>query len=76
MRHLLASDTSNTDLFTTQGFDDPVVQRRSSRSLNQTLETEGYFELEGGHRRLSAHSKVDWATGELLFFDYGDEPPT
>lgn len=42
----------------------------------QTLETEGYFELEGrSHRRLSAHSKVDWATGELLFFDYGDEPP-
>ena len=24
---------------------------------------------------MSAHSKVDWSTGELLFFDYGDEPP-
>lgn len=41
-----------------------------------TLETTGYFELEGrSQRRLSAHSKVDWTTGELLFFDYGDEPP-
>ena len=24
---------------------------------------------------MSAHSKIDWSTGELLFFDYGDEPP-
>ena len=41
-----------------------------------TLETKGYFDLEGRQqRRMSAHSKVDWSTGELLFFDYGDEPP-
>src|SRR6056297_349395 len=41
-----------------------------------TLETQGHFDLAGRKsRRLSAHSKVDWATGELLFFDYGDEPP-
>ena len=26
-------------------------------------------------RRLSAHSRLDWFTGELFFFDYGDEVP-
>jgi len=42
----------------------------------QSLETQGAFDIPGRrHRRLSAHSKVDWATGEMLFFDYGDEPP-
>ncbi len=25
--------------------------------------------------RMSAHTRVDWETGELFFFDYGDEPP-
>lgn len=41
-----------------------------------SLDTLQPFSLPGRkHRRLSAHSKVDWATGELLFFDYGDEPP-
>lgn len=42
----------------------------------QTLATRGPFQLDGrAQRRMSAHSKVDWSTGELLFFDYGDEPP-
>lgn len=41
-----------------------------------TLATRGPFQLSGRpSRRLSAHAKVDYATGELLFFDYGDEPP-
>ena len=26
-------------------------------------------------RKMSAHSRVDWHTGEMFFFDYGDEPP-
>ncbi|GAA5317352.1 MAG: carotenoid oxygenase family protein [Candidatus Pelagadaptatus aseana] len=26
-------------------------------------------------RKMSAHSRTDWETGELLFFDYGDTPP-
>lgn len=40
------------------------------------LDTQHPFGVPGRqHRRMSAHSKVDWATGELLFFDYGDEPP-
>ncbi|MFT6050449.1 MAG: carotenoid cleavage dioxygenase-like enzyme [Halioglobus sp.] len=41
-----------------------------------TLATFGHMELSGRvNRKMSAHSKVDWNTGELLFFDYGDEPP-
>ncbi|MEM9254055.1 MAG: carotenoid oxygenase family protein [Pseudomonadota bacterium] len=41
-----------------------------------TLETRGEFSIEGRlERRLSAHPKTDPATGELLFFNYGDEPP-
>ena len=41
-----------------------------------TMETVGKERLDGqlGHS-ISAHSKVDPWTGELCFFDYGDEPP-
>lgn len=41
-----------------------------------TLETLGPADF-GGTRRshVSAHAKVDEATGELLFFDYGMRPP-
>jgi carotenoid cleavage dioxygenase len=71
-------DTSNTDLFWYAGdlmtlwynAGDPY------RLDSQTLETRGHFDLQGRQqRRMSAHSKVDWSNGELLFFDYGDEPP-
>jgi carotenoid cleavage dioxygenase-like enzyme len=42
----------------------------------RTLDTRSQFQLQGRPTsRMSAHSKVDWNTGELLFFDYGDEPP-
>ena len=42
----------------------------------RSLDTRQPFHIPGRrHRRLSAHSKIDWATGELLFLDYGDEPP-
>jgi carotenoid cleavage dioxygenase-like enzyme len=41
-----------------------------------TLETIGAEDFGGKLRRkLSAHSKVDPHTGELIFFDYGNEPP-
>lgn len=26
-------------------------------------------------RKMSAHAAVDWHSGEMFFFDYGDEPP-
>lgn len=71
-------DTSNTDVFCYNGdlmtlwYNAGHPYRLDSR----TLETRGYFDLQGRQqRRMSAHSKVDWSTGELLFFDYGDEPP-
>ena len=66
-------DTSNTDVFWYAGNLMTLWYNAGHpyRLNPQTLETEGYFELEGRrHRRLSAHSKVDWTTGELLFFDY------
>ena len=71
-------DTSNTDLFYYAGSLMTLWYNAGHpyRLDPHTLETTGYFELEGRpQRRLSAHSKVDWTTGELLFFDYGDEPP-
>ncbi len=71
-------DTSNTDLFWYNG-DIMTLWYNAGhpyRLDSQTLETKGFYDLQGrDHRRMSAHSKVDWSTGELLFFDYGDEPP-
>ena len=71
-------DTSNTDLFCYNGdlmtlwYNAGEPYRLDSR----TLETKAHFELQGRPAlRMSAHSKVDSHTGELLFFDYGDEPP-
>ena len=41
-----------------------------------TLETRGKEKFGGALKHsLSAHSKVDPATGELFFFTYGNEPP-
>ncbi len=71
-------DTSNTDVFWYNG-DLMTLWYNAGhpyRLDSQTLETKGYYDLQGRQqRRMSAHSKVDWSTGELLFFDYGDEPP-
>ena len=71
-------DTSNTDILWYA--DDLMTLWYNAgdpyRLDSQTLETRGHFDLQGRQqRRMSAHSKVDWSTGELLFFDYGDEPP-
>ncbi len=71
-------DTSNTDVFF---YNNDLMSLwynagHPYRVTAEDLSTRGYFDLEGrNHRRMSAHSKVDPHTGELLFFDYGDEPP-
>jgi carotenoid cleavage dioxygenase-like enzyme len=71
-------DTANTDLFC---LNDELValwyNAGNPCALDpRTLDTLHPFAIDGRTpRRMSAHSKVDWATGELLFFDYGDEPP-
>ncbi len=71
-------DTSNTDVFWYNG-DLMTLWYNAGHPYRldaRTLETKAYFDLQGRQqRRMSAHSKVDWNTGELLFFDYGDEPP-
>ncbi len=71
-------DTSNTDLLYYNGNIITLWYMAGlPYTLNpQTLETTGVEKFHGDFRRaLSAHSKVDWATGELIFFDYWDEPP-
>ena len=71
-------DTSNTDLFWYNGDIMTLWYNAGDpyRLDSQTLETKSHYDLEGrSQRRMSAHSKVDWSSGELLFFDYGDEPP-
>ena len=71
-------DTSNTDIFIYNG-DLMSLWYNAGHPYRldaHTLGTKGYYDLEGrAQRRMSAHSKVDLATGELLFFDYGDQPP-
>lgn len=41
----------------------------------QTLATLGAADFDGAVPRMSAHSRPDEHTGELMFFDYGLEPP-
>ncbi len=40
-----------------------------------TLETLGTADYDGAFERISAHSRPDQHTGELLFFDYDVKPP-
>ncbi len=71
-------DTSNTDLFLYNGSIMSLWYNAGHpyKLDAETLAPLGPYQLDGRpSRRLSAHSKVDWSTRELLFFDYGDEPP-
>ena len=68
-------DTSNTDILWHAGDLMSLWYNAGEpyRLDSQTLETKGHFDLAHRDRlRMSAHAKVDWNTGELLFFDYGD----
>ncbi|MEH6587390.1 MAG: carotenoid oxygenase family protein [Halioglobus sp.] len=71
-------DTSNTDVFWYNG-DIMTLWYNAGhpyRLDSKTLDTKRHYHLAGRDQlRLSAHSKVDWNTGELIFFDYGDELP-
>lgn len=71
-------DTSNTDVFWYNG-DIMTLWYNAGhpyRLDSETLDTKSHYHLQGRDQlRLSAHSKVDWSTGELIFFDYGDELP-
>ena len=71
-------DTANTDLVFHNGavlalwYQCGLPYRLDPRSL----ETLGAEDLRGKlARRVSAHAKVDAATGELLCFDYATQPP-
>ncbi len=71
-------DTSNTDLLSLNG-DLVSLWYNAGNPVTldpKTLATRGAFALEGRQsQKMSAHSKVDWHTGELLYFDYNDAPP-
>ncbi|MYN12424.1 apocarotenoid-15,15'-oxygenase [Pusillimonas sp. TS35] len=41
----------------------------------ETLETVGHYAFDGVSTRVSAHSRPDEHTGELLWFDYDVKPP-
>lgn len=71
-------DTANTDLLA-RGDQLLALWYESGRPYRldpQTLETTGVEDFGGALRGpISAHSKFDPASGELLFFSYGDRPP-
>ncbi len=71
-------DTANTDLITLNGkllalwYESGELYELDPR----TLETMGRLRpSEAMPKRISAHSKVDPATGDFVFFRYGDKPP-
>jgi len=74
-------DTANTDLITLGGPDGERLMAlwyESGRLYEldpKTLETVGHAPIEGMPKRISAHSKADPATGDFIFFGYGDRPP-
>ncbi len=67
-------DTGNTDVLVHAGelLTLHYIGGQPHRVDPRTLETLGAREAPA---RMSAHAKVDPATGELLFFDYGPRPP-
>ncbi len=71
-------DTSNTDVLWYAG-DVMALWYNAGhpyRLDSLTLDTLDHFHLQGREQlRMSAHAKLDWETGELIFFDYGDELP-
>ena len=71
-------DTANTDVLWYDG--DLIALWYNAgdpyRLDSMSLETSSQFQLRGrAQARMSAHAKLDASNGELLFFDYGDEPP-
>ncbi len=71
-------DTANTDLLHYKGRLLALwYESGQPYALNfETLETEGIEDLGGNLKgRISAHSRVDPATGDFIFFSYGDRPP-
>lgn len=71
-------DTANTDLISVGG-KLLALWYESGRPYAldpHTLETLGIEDFGGAlPRRISAHSKHDPATGDFIFFSYGDRPP-
>jgi carotenoid cleavage dioxygenase-like enzyme len=71
-------DTANTDLISLGGRL-MALWYESGRLYeldSATLETRGVEDFGGALRgRISAHSKVDPATGDFIWFSYGDRPP-
>ena len=71
-------DTANTDIIWHNG---KLISLWYNSGIPYTLDPitlENTGPLEFGSkltRKMSAHSRVDWNTGEMFFFDYGDEPP-
>ena len=71
-------DTGNTDLvFLRDHLIALWYESGRAYPLNaRTLETEtAEDDLASLPKRISAHSKVDPATGDFIFFNYGDRPP-
>ncbi|MFT5433952.1 MAG: carotenoid cleavage dioxygenase-like enzyme [Myxococcota bacterium] len=71
-------DTGNTDLIYARGKLLALwYESGAPYSLDPvTLETLGVESFGGAiPKRISAHSKMDPATGDFIFFSYGDRPP-
>ncbi|RLQ20296.1 dioxygenase [Seongchinamella sediminis] len=72
-------DTCNTDVTLYAGNLMPTWYHsgRPYKMDPLTLENLGEYTLPGGRirRNMSAHNKVDWNTGEMLFMDYFDDAP-
>lgn len=71
-------DTANTDLIVLNG--QLLALWYESGQLYsidpQTLKTQSIEDFDGQLKmRISAHSKTDPATGDFIFFGYGDRPP-
>ncbi|MEM9490532.1 MAG: carotenoid oxygenase family protein, partial [Myxococcota bacterium] len=75
--HAPYKDTANTDVifFAGELLTTWYICGLPYRVDARTLDTRGVHDFGAGKpRRISAHSKVDLATGELLYFSYGPRP--
>ena len=71
----LAKDNANINVIAHAGHYLALYEADLPYEITRELETVGPFNFAGAIQGMNAHPRIDGATGEMHFFNYGFEPP-